>query len=677
MFFCLVGGNVESQEEAKVTSSENIEPSKIKKRESVQADLELREDYTVPLKMIASGAERKSYLSMELIDGATLKMGPRKLVGRTIGLKLSMRERSDYASRDLPLKKSKGKSEKSVFVLSFSWPSGFVPTGRIEIRSLLGREYWKREFDERDLVSWRKILFSGVGESYSEGSPITLEDRKNLHGFWKGHESGDFGIFDLDLKEIGVVFGDPFRFCVYGSKESLQMALCSRPYILRSEGAKGVRAAIIRKRLEPTLILGDRVVEKQGEVEISEKGGEFQVIFADGSSMRARTTALPMTFVNQELREGKLLLFGTGRTPLKHHSISEQGDNRWFSDTIVRKEEVWEVEVSRKEPELWVNGEFGVPILWKWNWEAIPQERLRLYLHKHSPHSTYKSWVHLEGYKSPGVQLSTKQNQVVEQKGSEFVWEFGAPLEADLNKAIIKSELGEMIVTSTYEIKRGYPYETSLRLTGGTSGTSIAYFGEIFSSAWFETLMGWENYYLGRLRWGSSLRYFNSLTPLQVKDEEISLNHLNFDVKYRFSPGVWGLDESTGIILGFQQLSYTSKTNSSFGGIQKPSTLLGAGLFWARSMPNIFDKMFNLLPFMRYPKWVDLDFVYYTSNLTSTHSPSVNFLINFHGKVYWTKRFYGEAGVTFKKIGIKQIEPTEVEVDSFIVLGTIGAGINF
>lgn len=117
---------------------------------------------------------------------------------------------------------------------------------------------------------------------------------------------------------------------------------------------------------------------------------------------------------------------------------------------------------------------------------------------------------------------------------------------------------------------------------------------------WFEELFDWQNELLSVQRWGLSLKNFYPLKTLNFKDKDteiVTLNLTTFDLKYRFTPGLWERDETWGLIFGYEKILLGKST----------APLIGSGLFWARSMPKIFDRLINYLPFMEYPMGLDIN----------------------------------------------------------------------
>ncbi len=146
---------------------------------------------------------------------------------------------------------------------------------------------------------------------------------------------------------------------------------------------------------------------------------------------------------------------------------------------------------------------------------------------------------------------------------------------------------------------------------------------------------------------------------------------LNIDLKYHLLPGLWHRDELVGITLSTERISISGLT----------VMLMGSGVYWARTMPKIFDDLFNLLPLMEYPKYVDMEFIYYPISLTSGTDGGLSFCLNFHGRVFWTERFYGELGFglrNYQFVTPSQTRPGETAKISLLTsYGTAGLGFIF
>ena len=96
---------------------------------------------------------------------------------------------------------------------------------------------------------------------------------------------------------------------------------------------------------------------------------------------------------------------------------------------------------------------------------------------------------------------------------------------------------------------------------------------------------------------------------------------------------------------------------------------------------RFFDDIFNVIPFMRYPKWVDLEFILYPITLRDQQSSNFIFTMNFHGKVQWSPTFFGEAGFGLKNFSFEDTRSSDPNKQLSLTLGaaygTIGLGFNF
>jgi hypothetical protein len=79
---------------------------------------------------------------------------------------------------------------------------------------------------------------------------------------------------------------------------------------------------------------------------------------------------------------------------------------------------------------------------------------------------------------------------------------------------------------------------------------------------------------------------------------------------------------------------------------------------------------------MSYPKYVDMEFIMYPMSMTSTVKAGSTFNLNFHGKVFWTPRFYGEAGFGMKRFAYTD-SSQGLDVTLTTLYGTAGLGLIF
>jgi hypothetical protein len=239
-----------------------------------------------------------------------------------------------------------------------------------------------------------------------------------------------------------------------------------------------------------------------------------------------------------------------------------------------------------------------------------------------------------------------------------------------LNASEILIKDGEHTFRAFHDVYKGFPRELSGRFTGVLSNNlEIVFLGEVAAQWWLERLLWWEHRKYSFQRWGMNARYFQSLAAIGGREDGQSLLKLQVltgDLKYRLTPGIWARDHTLGLTANAQHV-VIDKYQATMGGL---------GMFWARSMPRFFDDIFNIVPFMRYPKWVDVEGILYFVPLSPRNQLGVNTAVNFHGKILWTQRFFGEGGFGLKVFQFNDLDEGKA-VGLAVAYGTVGLGLNF
>ena len=391
----------------------------------------------------------------------------------------------------------------------------------------------------------------------------------------------------------------------------------------------------------------------------------------------------------QSTQPNKVNMILTGDEPLSKAQllnklvINEFYEMIGWQQTIGDLRKFWKVELDEKDPYVMVGGSGGGAFKQALVIKKLPTEDLRPIMNERTLNETYIDGAKVFGKKRADLKLSSKQNSVAESSDdpTEFTWKFGTRKRGDMNRSYLNVSDGKNTFRAYHEMYKGYPRELSTRLSGiiGTENNFILQ-GEIAFNYWFEDLFGWTNYYLSRQRWGISAKTFQMLSNLKLANEKNTVSYekpvksTTIDLKYRLEPGLWGRDESWGFIGGYQELSYD---------IFSPK-MAGVGMFWARSMPKVFDDIANHFPFMNYPKWVDMEFISYVTNFTQdfTVNGVKTFALNFHGQVMWTKAFFGEAGFGMKSYDVSSatkdpITHVQPHFSFLSIYGTAGIGFKF
>lgn len=684
ILFCLIAAQTWAQ--APADKSVEFAPEIVIKPKPSTERSSKTDEYPVPLwfEVIGEGVTMeplKLEYDLESSQGRTLQMGS-----------MSM-NRGNFRAALLPANRLDGrlfkvlpKAAEKDKVFLFQWPEGFLADGLLEVISRSGKVLWTYDVDKRkkeywasQLALWKQVLKqSGYKDDEIDGLPFMQYQ---------------FGIRDAENQDLPFWnVNESFRFCLSrAGKESGQTRLCSHFYETVKSPQGNVSILPLAQALAPprVIALNRSAPLRQSLAVTYGKPVQFYAETADGLSYEFFSTPKKLNVVEmtEEGEEQSVNLVAEGATPIAPYDVlrdkefSELTEFFGWEQTIGDFRVFWRTKLERSSPMILIQGEGGGAFLQRFVITKLPREALRPYLDRRTVRGTYVDGVKMFGKKPANMKLSSKQNSVSVDRDTptEFTWRFGATERGKINKSYITVQSGQETFKAYTDVYKGYPRDVSIRLTGvaGSSGNYLL-ISELAANYWFEDIFGWTQYHLARQRWGVSAKVFRSMTDLKISDYSGTLSTNTADLKYRVNPGLWGRDETWGAQLSYQQVDF-----NIFQG-----KMVGAGVFWARSMPKVFDDIFNLFPWLRYPKWVDFEFIYYASAMNkeiSLRGPqdggAGNWALNFHGQVMWTDEFFGEAGFGIKNYDfIRNFDSGTVRRLGFSfasLYGTAGIGYRF
>lgn len=568
-----------------------------------------------------------------------------------------------------PLKKFKSKKrpdmDPSTNVVFFTIPQGMALDGDLHILSEDGKEIFTKSLTLTDLDQG-KLVARGVESDFWGSANPTLQTSALVE-----FEEAEKTLLNPKLKS-------GFRFCLKKNDEKLFSSFCT-PYYRYSKKDQGIK--IQTQSSTTKVFVNKKESATEGTVPVeSKKIARFLATSIKGFSVEFSSEVPELNLLDfySDSSGQWIYLLGQGDYAIspqnKHFPAVVPGsltDFFHWDATIGDIHDHWVVTTSVADPHIVLKGKGGGLFLYGLEVKSIPSESMRLRLRNPLKSSYLETPLFIGALPEKlEVKSAPKGGPIkLDKKGKSFAWKFSAPekgMEQDSGFFVTQ---GNKEYLTNYRLFRGYSSEFSLRLAGVlSSDMQINFLGEAAYNQWFETLFGWENYYFGRQRWGLSARSFSPLSTFaaQGTKADLKLALATLDFKYRFTPGLWERDETWGAILGLE--------NVSINGIQ--GSFVGTGFFWARSMPLLFDRIFNWFPFMEYPKWVDMEMIYYFQSLNQKVKPgsSPTLAVNFHGKILWTKRFFGEAG-----FGVKTYDyiTTSQSIQLQALYGTAGLGFNF
>ncbi|MDG0818061.1 hypothetical protein [Bdellovibrio svalbardensis] len=507
--------------------------------------------------------------------------------------------------------------------LNLKWNKVLIAGGEISIINKFGEELWKIKTSENGSLQFKD-----------------WNDSKAPR--WKDHER--------------------FRFCLRSEKDQGHVSLCSQWYGIETADASR-KLLLVPTTVTPQVIIQSEQKKGHGfeDVEIG-KPVHFFARLANDATYEFVSTPAPLEVKDMIATEkpGSVMLTGGGLKPLAESAQElpqiEYGKTTrllGFERTIAEPPRLWQVELSGKEPTLDMPGVQGGLFTHALEIQNPPQPQDRIYVSSRALIDTYSDKDEV-----------TYANSLGELKK----WEFPAERKFSNNTVTLDIPADKIPHKAYLEPYRGAPREASLRLTEVlTTEGSYALLGEGHFAWWFNDVLGSQNYYLSKQRWGLTTRYFASMTDLPTNTAgKVRLQSLEADLRYRFSPGLWGRDETVG--------AFAAYDNLTIGELTAP--MMGAGLFWARSMPRSIDSWLNGISFLNHPKWFSLDLVNYFSSLDSQYSLGQNYALNANIKMMSSPGFFWEGGLGVKKNSFdRSSDGASVTLTTFFI--SIGVGLDF
>ncbi len=609
----------------------------------------------------------------DLSAGDTLKIGPITIEENALLIRAVPLSQFD---RRLPGLVNSG---RDAYVVTVNWPEELIENGRLEAISRRGDVAWSTEINEARKADWQATLDRWsrlLGDKKLRR--LTSSDLQ-----WKSN----FGIPFAKDSLAPVWEGQPnLRFCLTQAENINHSMLCTASYRVRTVG-KTWSIVPNFENTKPRAIVQNEPAPLKNRFKISKPDESFLFFGELSSGLRVELTTIPGQLHALDLVQTSdpnwVRLTGFDQkifgdlTEINPEDYASFKSKIGWQPTLGDLRRFWTVLLPSSSTEVYLMGKTGGLFRQPLTFSSIPPEKIRPWVDKKSLAATYSNGSPIWGQVTPGTQVTSQENEV-SRDGREFTWWIRATTRGELNRSHLSvlDEQTRKKWNASYEIYKAYPVELSGRLTGilASQGSSVkmGLLGEVAFNYWAQSLLGWNEYYVARQRWGVSAKYFQSVASVNLVGSDdsakksIRIKALSGNIKYRFSPGVWGRDETWGLIGAYQKVSLDD--------LDAP--LAGGGFFWGRSMPKLVDDLINIIKYLRYPKFTDLEFIYYPMSLSANSAPIENWDLNFHGKVFWSYSVFGEFGVGLKRYSFndKKLNQKASFVATFT---TMGLGINF
>jgi hypothetical protein len=530
--------------------------------------------------------------------------------------------------------------------LRIQWDTTIIPSGDLSIIDSYGKELWKVAVDK----------------------------------------SGDWKFADLKgSKAPQWQSGSHFRFCLRSENGKGFTAMCTQNYGVEIKDDV-ITLDFTKSDTQPRIIaLNEERKNLKADIEVAIGApAGFLATLKSGATYEFMSEPIALDlkdFIESE-QKGSVTFKGALPAPLGDVKVIpgiEYGSTTkafGFQKSIAEPIDLWQIDVSLKNPRLNFNGKYGGVFTYGLEIKSFPKQTDRLFVHKNALLGTYNSKDQMNVKVSKDAKIEGLEPADEKNKDSDLrVWKFQTEKKYELNKPqllLTEGEANKSEPQKPYlEIYRGGSGEASVRLSAlSTTSGGSTFIGELHLQYWFNDLFGWQNNYLSKQRWGVSAKYFSTLADVDAQKEgggteKVSLSSTEVDLRYRLAQGLWERDETVGAIVAYEALSV---------GDQKANKI-GAGLFWARSMPKTLDNWLNKFSFLNHPKYVDMEYIQFFSSTDSGTKMGGDFLLNFHGKILFTNTFFGELGFGLKKYDFTKADLSGASLSSFY--GTVGVGVDF
>ncbi len=569
------------------------------------------------------------------VSPTKLQVSGQTVDARTFGMSLQQRERKIY--------------------WVFKWPEKLLAGQRIVVRDIFGEIVWELDLQKsEESKSWRRVR-GGDQVEWNFGWPLNR-------------------VSDLPILKGAT----GFKWCILSEASDVKLQLCSGLMSLRRD-SKGQISFYREENIQPLVLHQGKSQAEKGRLGFPAKKRQDSFLISGLGDSLSLTGELPSLDLIEIIEVGgrNIRILGDGKPPLfsKVRYISAQTESAFirligFEDTLKLQKAIWSLTLPQKEERIYFSSPAGGMFSFILPQGDLVASFLRIHLETDAPHQTYSSSLDLEGRKIPQatIERGSGKFEVRPRSPNIFEWSAATPKVNDYNTPKLEINYQGRKIQQYYEVYRGVPGEISLRGSGFVSSKASLLLGELALNYWFESILGWDNDIFSRQRWGVNTRVNKSINKLKIQSAsgEADMEMQNAELKYRLSQGLWTRNETVGLQLSYQKVKLDL--------LDAP--MVGGGIFWARSMPRIFDNIFNLIPFFRYPKWVDMDFSLYSVSLNKDYEVANNFALNFHGQMLFAEQAFFEVGFGVRRFNFqnKAIQQ-RAALDTFY--GTAGVGYKF
>ena len=514
---------------------------------------------------------------------------------------------------------------------------------------------------------------------------LTLYDLKN-----KEIESFSFSPEDVQTESRFSVFRFPFEaikhvaeyekgihFCIKDRIPGTFVQVCSDKIKLSEN-----QFAPIRKSDQVKVLVNGKKVPTNAQINLGKNDKEIEIHIKFKSGLKIfikdQVRHVDIENVSLNIREKRIGVAGKRESHHKEKLSLKQQVFKFLKEKNYYVEKLrpnvdWPQELIDVEMEFAPYQEGAGTQLYGLSFDEIPSENYNIHLDDKAPIATYSSEVVLRGFKSPEEEVFgvRKGALKINKEKKIFLWKFKTPNKGEYNKDhIVYRRNKDQKFYLSRRVFRGHQGSISANaaLTGSLD-LSIVPGYTLNADFWPETIYNRHPAFFQR--WGLGIGKFQTLSSFSVQGtrEKFSVDWTNIDIMGRFTRGVRPVQSTFGAALRYLVPTVDRTTRSTLS-----PQMLGLGVFWHTAPQKIIDDFFNIAPFFRYPKWMEISLYVYPVTFADV-SLGLAFSYHARGRLLFAQNWFFDASINVNSVTFQKAGDSKVSIST--AHGTLGFGYSF
>ncbi len=451
-------------------------------------------------------------------------------------------------STQLTFQISPSSKKTNNYNVQFTWPSGLMKNGHLNIRNNSGKSIFTSAFNTDNIT-----ISKGKG----------IENRANLRS-----EIATFTVKDLGPDFIESMRNLPFLiFCVYRETELTKINICSKELYLSTQKGK----IMIKPR---------NLNKRNAQVEINgAKTGNQGVIYLNDSkeTINFKSQTQSGSFLEMDIRTKDVYfmdIFQDGDDIILTATGTEPADENIFKKI---SEATWSIKLPKIRPVIYLKGDGDFPLRQELNIRGpIPNSSNRIYIDKDATAKTYSSTQEIQVTPPKETKIALPKSDTSASlkniDGEHYLWQINE-IPKGLDHRYLKLNVDNTTFTASFETNRAPAYSLYLGGNYNLSANKSSIRAEL--EWWFDKFLKLNSSW-SKNHWGMNLNQDNNS------------NTSGLELLWRSKQGIHMAENTWGLTLGLQM------PNSNNSGL----LVYGLGFFLQKSLAQ--SAMQNFMNFFEF-----------------------------------------------------------------------------